>query len=202
MEQGHILVRLYCPICCGRGASEQHVVCSVCFGSGHLNEPNSPNPFRQLCKAGFLMHFLREAMEASAAHFGNIQLYDRSHHALRIAAQQGFGKEFLRFFDVVSGNDCACGSAMAQLSRVVVADVSSDPIFGDATSRDVMLRAQARAVQSTPLISSSGQFFGIISTHYRQPRSFARRELNALDKLGRQFAGRIEEHLHFPLSLR
>jgi GAF domain-containing protein len=140
-------------------------------------------------------------MEASAAHFGNIQLYDRSHHALRIAAQQGFGKEFLQFFSVVSGNEYACGSAMAHLSRVVVADVSSDPIFDDATSRAIMLRAQAHAVQSTPLISSSGQFFGIISTHYRQPRTFARRELEKLDKLGRKFAGKIEEHLDFQLSL-
>src|ERR1700721_914472 len=55
-----------------------------------------------------------------------------------------------------------------------------------------MLNAGAYAVQSTPLISRSGQLVGMFSTHYRNPRRPTDRELRLLDVLSRQAADLIE----------
>jgi len=72
---------------------------------------------------------LTAAMDASAADFGNIQLFDSTDHSLRIAAQHGFQNEFLDYFARVRDSDCACGVAMARRSRVTVPDTASDPVF-------------------------------------------------------------------------
>ena len=55
-----------------------------------------------------------------------------------------------------------------------------------------MLAAEARAVQSTPLVSRTGKVLGMFSTHYRRPRRPSERELQLLDLLARQAADLIE----------
>src|SRR5262249_60907234 len=57
---------------------------------------------------------------------------------------------------------------------------------------DVVLRAGVGAVQSTPLITRSGGFIGMFSTHYRSTRHFSERDLRLLDMLARQAADAIE----------
>ncbi len=130
-----------------------------------------------------LKEFLQAAMQATGADFGNIQLFDSSSQTLRIAAQHGFSEEFLRYFEVVHGNDTACGSAAKAHSRVIVEDVRSDAIFAGKESGEMMLRANARAVQSTPLVGASGQLLGVLSTHYRKPGPLSAAKLLSLDGL-------------------
>jgi GAF domain-containing protein len=57
---------------------------------------------------------------------------------------------------------------MNKQARVVVADVATDPVFSGG-SREMLLRSNVRSVQSTPLISPSGEFVGMVSTHYTRP---------------------------------
>jgi hypothetical protein len=80
---------------------------------------------------------------------------------LRIVAQHGFEREFLDYFDAVGYKDkCACSKAMIERSRVVVADVASDPLFSNE-SRSVLLSAKVCSVHSTPLIDPMGKFLGV-----------------------------------------
>ena len=130
-----------------------------------------------------LNDLLIEAIDATAADFGNIQLLDSSNYTLRIVAQRGFNEEFLNFFAVVRGLDSACGRAMARQARVIVPDVSCAPMFMSSASGDVMLRAEARAVQSTPLFDHGGRFVGMLSTHYRNTGHPSQRALQQLDKV-------------------
>ena len=59
--------------------------------------------------------------------------------------------------------------------------------------REEMLAAGVRAaLQSTLLVSRSGQILGVFSTHYREPRRPGERELRLLDLLARQAADLIE----------
>jgi GAF domain-containing protein len=148
-----------------------------------------------LGSAPVLLEFLKSAMEVSGARAGNIQLFDSTYRTLHIAAQQGFKEDFLEYFAVVRKSDSACGAAMNTGSRVAVADVSSHPIFRGKPSCEVMLRAGAFAVQSTPLLSSAGQFLGVMSTHYHQPGNLCRRELQELDKIVQHYLTRMEEGL-------
>ena len=83
-------------------------------------------------------------------------------------------------------------AAPAQGERVVVEDVASSPIFAGTPALAVMLEAEARAVQSTPLVSRSGKLLGMFSTHYRTPRRPTERDLRLLDLLARQAADLIE----------
>ncbi len=71
-------------------------------------------------------------------------------------------------------------------------DVATSPIFAGTPALAAMLDAEARAVQSTPLVSRSGKLLGMFSTHYRTPRCPTERDLRLLDLLARQAADLIE----------
>ena len=107
---------------------------------------------------------LEEALAITGQKQGNVQLVDWRTGYLEIAAHRGFSIEFLTAFQRVRSSDgCACGRALLQRRTVIVSDVNEDERFP-------ALRAAAKqdgfvAVQSTPLISSSGAFFGMVSTH-------------------------------------
>jgi PAS domain S-box-containing protein len=74
---------------------------------------------------------------------------------------------------------------------VIIEDVAASPLF-DAESRAVMLAAQARAVQSTPLVGRSGEVLGIFSTQYSTPRRPSERDMRMVDILARQAADLID----------
>lgn len=64
-------------------------------------------------------------------------------------------------------------------------DVATDPSFS-ADARAVMLRAHARAVQSTPLVALDGSVIGVVSSHHAEATEIP---ASALELVGR-FAGR------------
>lgn len=107
------------------------------------------------------------ALDHSSADMGNVQLFEPTQRGLFIAAQLGFDKHFLDFFEWVRDDGSACATAATQRASVVVPDVARSPLFTDA-SRQVMLDAGANAVQSIPLASSTGYLLGIFSCHYHK----------------------------------
>ena len=137
-----------------------------------------------------LDQILAAGIEITGADMGNIQLIENG--ALTIVAQRGFEQPFLSFFNSVHGGEAACGTALQRGERVVVENVAESPIFAGSPARDVMLAAGAYAVQSSPLVSRSGQVLGMFSTHYRAPRRPTARELGLVDVLSRQAADLIE----------
>jgi GAF domain-containing protein len=139
-----------------------------------------------------LSEMVRTAMALTGASKGNLQLFDPSSGALRLAAHQGFDEPFLRFFATVDDSASACGSAMKRFERVVVEDVTTSAVFAGTPALAVMLEAGARAVQSTPLISSMGNMLGMISTHFNEPHQPSERELRLIDLLARQAADYLE----------
>ena len=105
----------------------------------------------------------------TGADFGNVQLFDSANHVLRLAAQRGFDKEFLDYFDEVGlKHGCACSKAMKDRSRVLDADVATDELFS-SESRGVLQRANVGSVHSIPLIDVQGKFVGMVSVHYSRP---------------------------------
>ena len=138
-----------------------------------------------------MKHALASVIEATDADFGIVQLFDSENRVLRIVAHHGFEKEFLDFFDVVKVEDgCACSRAMKGRSRIVITDVSSDPIFPDNSKR-VMLGANARSVQSTPLIDSLGNFVGMVSTHNKRSGGPSLHMWKQVDDLAASFLAEI-----------
>jgi two-component sensor histidine kinase len=73
--------------------------------------------------------------------------------------------------------------ALARGERVIIPDVAQDPAY--APSLAAARVAGYRAVQSTPLLTATGGPLGMLSTHFRQPRRFAARELRLTDLYAR-----------------
>jgi PAS domain S-box-containing protein len=132
------------------------------------------------------------AISISGADFGNIQIIDSKSLDLRIAAQRGFPKWWLDFWNNAAKGQGACGTALEHGERVIVEDVEQSSIFIGTEALDVQLRAGVRAVQSTPLVSRSGMPLGMFSTYGKTPGRPDERTLRLLDLLGRQAADIIE----------
>ncbi|HET6438562.1 MAG TPA: PAS domain-containing protein [Anaeromyxobacter sp.] len=157
----------------------------------------------QLQKVGSL--FLREgslepvlteivdaAIAISGADFGNIQILDARSGDLRLAAQRGFPGWWLDHWKTAPRGRGSCGTALERGERVIVEDVEQSPIFVGTPNLEIQRRAGIRAVQSTPLMSRSGDPLGMVSTHYRKPGRPDERALRLLDLLARQTADIIE----------
>ena len=133
---------------------------------------------------------VKAAVEIAGADMGTLQTCN-AHGVLAITSQVGFDSTFVDYFARVdSHTDTACGAAMAARDRVVVEDVTRSSYFGGDTL-PVLLNAGVRALQSTPLFDRSGEFAGMLSTHYRAVRRFGQSELKWLDLLARQAADLI-----------
>ena len=111
---------------------------------------------------------LDAALRLTGSELGNVQLLD-SQGALRIAAQHGFARPFLEFFAEVKGAESACGVALILGRQYSVADVEMHPVFRGTAAGEVMLAAGARAVESSPIMSTTGVPLGMLSVHHRQP---------------------------------
>ena len=140
--------------------------------------------------AALLDEILDAALAITDADMGNIQLLDGD--TLKIVAHRGFEAPFLDFFNTVHEGLAACGTALQRGERILVEDVTTSPLFVSSPAYDVMLAAQARAVQSTPLITRAGRMLGMFSTHYRTPHRPTPGEIHLLDILARQAADAIE----------
>ena len=96
---------------------------------------------------------------------GNIQLMDWGLGYLTIRAHHGFDQDFVRRFARVRARDgTACGRAIRDRCCIIIEDVETDREF--APYRATAEEFGFRAVQSTPLISSSGALLGVMSVHF------------------------------------
>ena len=148
----------------------------------------------RLLEINELQALLEEVLDATIAlqhaDFGNIQLYDPETRALKIVVHRGFQQEFLDHFKTVHDDSAACGRAMKLRERVIVEDVQSDPEF--APHRRIAESADFRGVQSTPLVARSGEFLGMLSTHFRKPHRPGVRDLRFTDLYARYAAEIID----------
>jgi DNA-binding response OmpR family regulator len=124
-----------------------------------------PGNAAPLSRAALFGSLLDEAIAATHADMGTLQVVDPTTNTLRIVASRGFGATFLDFFAVVgNGGDSACGLALKEGRRVVIPAVGRSEFIGRATGR-ILHDAGVHAVQSTPL-RTSGCLVGVISTHW------------------------------------
>ena len=123
---------------------------------------------------------LDAGLRLTGADLGNVQLLDWKENYLTIVAQRGFHREFLDFFQRVNVDNPWSVSARALRERraIVISDVMLDEGF--APCRAIAERAGFRSVQSTPIISSSGAPFGIVSTHFPTPHQPTEDEMNSV----------------------
>jgi PAS domain S-box-containing protein len=140
-----------------------------------------------------LEEVLDAALALMEAELGNVRLLDPVPRELRIVAQRGFGPGFLDPLSSVSvDSNEVCARAAKQRKRVIVEDVQTDPQF--ASHQAVAAAAGYRGVQSTPIMSRTGELLGVLSTHFRDPQRPSERALRMIDLYARQ-AAEVLEHM-------
>ena len=136
---------------------------------------------------------LAQGMRLSQTELGNVQLMDWKAGSLEIASQQGFSEEFLTFFKTVTVRDgSVCARALRRREPIIVKDVMSDIEF--ASCQTIACHAGFRAVQSTPIVSSSGALIGMLSTHFSSLHRPSDATMAALKMLARAAADTIILH--------
>jgi len=143
-----------------------------------------------------LSEVVAHAIEMAGADMGNLQILDHQTDSLHIAAQFGFSRQFLEFFDKVQHIQSACGTALSRGQRVIVDDVADDPIFRGTKAKEIVLSEGVRAVQSIPLTTASGQLVGVLSTHFRVPKPPRQQLLQITDAFVREVAELIQSKVY------
>lgn len=137
---------------------------------------------------------LEEVLEATIAlqnaDFGDIQIYNPQTQALEIIAERGLQRDLQDDLRIPHSVGIACGRALKIRKRVVIEDVERD--CDCASDRRAAVAAGFRAVQSTPLFNRSGEFLGMLSTHFRQPHYPSQRDCRFTDLCANQAAEIIE----------
>jgi PAS domain S-box-containing protein len=167
-------------------------------------DPEGPDDIIQLHEISTLLiqegnldslydRILHAAIGLMSSDMASLQLLDLQRDQLRLLAWKGFHPQSAAFWETVHFNSaCSCGIALATGARVVVPDVDTCDFMAGTADLDEYRRSNIRAVQSTPLVSRSGQPLGMISTHWREPHRPTERALWRLDVLARQAADLIE----------
>jgi GAF domain-containing protein len=139
-----------------------------------------------------LDNLLQQAMMMSETKAGTLQLLNTTNHTLQIATSFGLSKEFITHFSTVSCDDgSVCGRALAKGETIIIDDLTTDRSF--ARHLNLALQNNIRAVQSTPLIASSGKIVGMISVHFSAPKKIPKTRLQAFESFCQKAADKIEE---------
>ena len=125
--------------------------------------------------------------------FASMQMLHRDRGELRLLAFRGFSPQAARHWEWVRARSgSTCGMALATGKRVVATDVEQCEYMAGTDDLATYLQTGIRAVQTTPLISRSGELLGMLSTHWDRPHEPSERDLRLLDILARQAADLIE----------
>jgi PAS domain S-box-containing protein len=135
------------------------------------------------------------AIAVTHAQKGKLQLLKSDSGRLDVVAACGFSKTWWKYFNQVGVSSAATsGQVLQHRRRVIVEDITSSDLFVGTPALSIQLGENVRAVQSTPLISRTGELLGVVSTHFSAPHRPTERELHWLDLLARQAADLIERH--------
>src|SRR5262245_49538476 len=111
---------------------------------------------------------LDAAISLLSADMGSMQILSPDRSELRLLACRGFHPASAAFWEWVRLDSASsCGLALSAGARIVVPDVEACDFMAGTGDLDAYRRSGIRAVQSTPLVSRSGQLLGMISTHWR-----------------------------------
>lgn len=146
-----------------------------------IEELAARGAFRRQFTNTLLSGILDAVIEGTRANMGNIQLFDPKTGNLVIHVHRGFHEPFLQFFNRVHEGRAACGTALKTGRRVVVPDVANSSIFSTSDCLEILLDANVRAVQSTPIVGKSGRIWGMLSTHYRNVNQPSPKDLHLID---------------------
>jgi PAS domain S-box-containing protein len=133
------------------------------------------------------------AIDLMKSDMASIQMFHSETNQLQLLSWKGFHPESAAHWEWLNADSkSSCGMALKNHERMVVPDVDEDKLMAGTKDLYYYQLSGITAVQSTPLVSRSGNVVGMISTHWRQPHQPSERDLQLFDVLARQAADLIE----------
>jgi PAS domain S-box-containing protein len=134
------------------------------------------------------------AISLMNADMGSMQILHPEQNELRLLTCRGFHPGSAAFWDRIDIRSAhtSCGVALLSGGRVMVPDCEVCDFMAGSADLDYYRLSGIRAVQSTPLVTRSGELLGMISTHWSEPHHPPESLLQLLDVLARQAADLIE----------
>lgn len=153
-------------------------------------------------EGGDLQGLYQKIVDTAAAlmqsDFASLQMLDGGlEHPgeLRLLAQRGFSPKATAFWEWVRLNsESSCGAALRNAHRIVIGNVETCDFMAGTADLENYREAGMKAVQSTPLLSRTGQLLGMLSTHWRAPHLPTEDALRGFDVLARQAADVLERN--------
>ena len=141
-----------------------------------------------------LDNLLQQAILMNGTRAGTLQIINGSDQSLEIAASYGLSEEFLEHFKKVSMDEgSVCSRAWQVGETVFIGDITQDKLF--TPHLYVTMRNNINSVLSTPLISSKGNFIGMISTHFKITRKPTKDSVENFEIFCKNAADKIEEFI-------
>ncbi|MCA1686661.1 MAG: GAF domain-containing protein, partial [Planctomycetia bacterium] len=119
---------------------------------------------------------------------GSVALYDPARDEIRFAAATGLSDEFLADSGARRPGDTPCSRALTERRSVSFQDIETNPEY--AAIRELYRGADLRAVFATPLLSHSGEAFGVLAAYFHTPHRPSDRQQTLVELYARQ-AGQI-----------
>jgi GAF domain-containing protein len=141
-----------------------------------------------------LSQVLEAAIGMTGADMGTLQRFDDADDSLQIVVSRGFSDEALAFFRTVRRDtNTTCAVALTRRMPVFVGDVFGSYLFVGSPELELLRGLGIAASQSTPLISSTGRFWGVVSTHFRKPQAEGCFDHLSLNRLAVRAADSLEQ---------
>src|ERR1041384_8326084 len=100
---------------------------------------------------------------------------------LKLLSARGYTEEAIRKFEWVGAHmNTSCGVSLRSGTRTVIPDVERCETL-DAELLGAFLQTGIRSMQTTPLVSRTGQMLGMITTHWSEPHEPSLRDLRLMD---------------------
>jgi GAF domain-containing protein len=142
---------------------------------------------------------LNAAVTIAASQFGSMQFLHSERGPVGgpgelklLAAHRYSQAEWHQFEWVTPQSKTSCGATLNTRLRTVITDIEQSALMAGSQELDAFRNAGIRSMQSTPLISRTGQLLGMISTHWSEPHEPSKRDLRMMDILARQAADLME----------
>ncbi|MBV8803067.1 MAG: GAF domain-containing protein [Gammaproteobacteria bacterium] len=124
----------------------------------------------------------------------SMQVYIPEKKALHLLACNGFHSSVLQFWQWMPIEYCnsTYARAMAERKRVVVSDLENCHFLRNTNILEFYRTSGIRSVQSTPLVSRTGEIVGMISNYWKGVHQPSERDFALLDVIIRQAADLLE----------
>jgi anti-anti-sigma factor len=125
----------------------------------------------------------------------DLRLIEAGARTPTLARHRGHTSEFVEFVESSAQLGAVVAEAWRRRSRVVVADVATDPLLADPAERAMLLASGSRALQCGPLTTRTGVVVGMVSSHHANPgRTPTAAEHTRLDEITSEAGAWLDWH--------